>query len=211
MNRSQIRTECRSQLGDVSSAKFTDAVLNQWIDLSTDHIIALLDFDTAMATVSSVQNEPNYTFATDQRDIKEIYVTADDNKEYRLQVVGQDEMNSLYGIAWRSDDAGTPQIAYRADYNVVGLHPKPDADNAGKTIRFFYNRNASALSSDSAAPIYLPFLHMANVHWTAQQGFLRMREWQAVDLHKKLFNDYMAKAWHKAHTFADEMWGWRWG
>ena len=211
MTRAQIRTQIRNLLGDLNTIKFTDVQLDTYIDLSTDYMITLLDFDTATATINTVEGEPNYQFASNQRDIKEIYVTASDGKAYRMDVINQDELNALYGIAWRSDANGRPIIAYRADYNVVGLYPPPDSSNAGRQIRFFYNRNASALASDSDSPIYLPVLHMANAYWSAQQGFLRLREFEAARENERLFNKVFQQAWHKAQTFSEEQWGWRWG
>lgn len=212
MTRAQIRTQIRSLLGDKNSVKFTDAELNTWIDLATDQIITRLEFDTAMATISTVQDEPNYGLPSNTLNgLNELYVTDINGKEYKFDVVDQDQMSSLYGRMWRSDASGKPVIAYRADYNVLGLYPAPDSANSSKTIRIFYDRQAAAASSDSDSPIYLPMLHMANAHWAAMQGFFHLREQGLIDKHQAQFESYFRQAWHKANTFAKDRWQWRFG
>lgn len=205
-------TETRLHAGDRNSTKFTDTVIINWIDRATDHIISLLSFDSAMATMSTVEGEPNYSMANiGSSGLKEVYVTGDDGKEYRFEVYEQDQMNSLYGIGWRSDANGRPQVAYKADYNVLGLYPEPNANNANRTIRIFYNRQSSALASDTDTPIYLPMLHMANVHWAAAQGKSGLGDMGGYRDHMGEFERYFKKAWHSANTFSEEQWRWSWG
>ena len=209
MTRSQIRTQVRSQLGDTASLKFTDAEINTWIDLATDQIITLLDFDTAMATISTVLGEPNYQLPSNANSIREVFVTADDGKEYRLEITDQGDLASLYGLGWRSDSNSRPSVCYRADYNVLGLYPPPNAANASRTIRFFYKRRSSDASGDTDSPIYLPMLHMANVHWSTAQGMMRIKDLTSASFHLNQFKQYFAQAWHRAQTFAEEQWAWR--
>lgn len=216
MIRSEIRTEARRILGDTAATKFASTALNDWIDLANQEIMAYLDLDVAQATMAVVgsdtfaSSEPNYQIPSNAMDIKEVYFADADDNEQRIQVIDQDELNDRYGPYWRSDDPGTPVVAYRADYNVLGLYPRPNAAHNGNTFRITYYRIPSDLASDTDSPIYINALHDAVVMWVVSRAYASLSDITRSEYYRKRHEDLLRRFSLKATKFAGDMNGFRW-
>lgn len=216
MLRSEIRTESRRLLNDTASVLFTDATLNSWIDLANIDLAQRMELDTAMATITTVASEPNYQLPADSGGIpvfsslKEVYFNQSGNGERRLKVISQDELNDLYGAGWREDVAGEPAVAYMADYNVVGLHPKPDSTNASRTLRVFYYRMPSAMS-DGSIPAFIAALHDALTMFAVARGFGLLGKLDNEAFYWKKYEELVRRFKHNQQKFSDDMLTWRWG
>src|SRR3990167_4463648 len=165
-----MRTEVRQILPDPDSLKFSSNIINAWLDYAYIELMTRLEFDTATATVTTTTGQSNYQLPDNILAIKEIYIVASDGKEYRLEVLEQDEINSKYGIGWRSESNGRPTTAYKVDYNVLGIFPPPDAANASRTLTIFYFKPPTGFTADTETPPFTTGMHQALVYYGVARG-----------------------------------------
>lgn len=210
MQRSEIRSEARRLLHDTNSIQFTDAILNDWVDLWNIEVNTRLELDTAVSTVTTVQGEPNYNLGSIYIFLTEIYLVDSSGTENRLQVVSQDELNDIFGRDWRSDAQGQPSVGYLADYNVLGLHPSPDASNAGRTLRVFGKRDTADLASDTDVPISIRAIHTSGPWYVASLGYGFLGDTNKSEYCKRRFEEILNLHKHRQWKQADDLLSWRW-
>ena len=210
MQRSAIRTEVRRILNDLNTVLFTDAMINSWIDLGVVDAGTYLELDTAVATISTVTSEQNYQLPSNAMSIKDAYLQDQADRQTRLKVVSQDELNDLYGNQWREEPAGAPIALFQADYNVVGLYPATNAANASNTLRVFYVRIPSNLASDTDTPIFMDALHDAVSWYCASRGYALLGNPDKSDWALKRYQALLSKFMSIATRFSDDMRRFRW-
>jgi len=212
MTQTEIRTQIREGLGDQASIKFTDAQINTWIDLGILDVESELELDTAMFTIQTEEDEPNYNIGDDIVYIKEVYLEEEDEEgdEARIQVIDQDELNDRFGPGWRNDDPGPPCIAYRADYNVLGLYPVPDAKNNDKTLRVYAVRVPSGLAVAGSAPKFLKVLHDSVVQYCIARGYASLGDIKNHAYFYAFYERIVKKHQYIATKFSQDQSGFRW-
>ena len=210
MIRSTIRTQVRQMCNDLHSVRYTDETINTWIDIGNTDLAARIGADRAMATITTVVNEPNYQLPTTAMVLREVYFTDSSGQEKRLEVVDQDELNSIFGTTWRSDSSGVPQYAFLADYNVLGLHHTPNSDNANRTIRVFYERMPSDLASDSDAPIFINALHDSLTFFCAARGYFQIGDVERGEYFYKKYEQMANNFKNRALEFSKDLNQFRW-
>ena len=209
--RTQLRTEIRRLLNDTSSTKFSDSQLNDWLDLANSFVITDLGpFDTAMATISTVQDEPNYQLPTNCIGVKEVYLDDEAGNETRIYCFTQAEMTERHGVQWRENPSGQPRDAYFSDYNLLGLEPKPNAANASKTLRVFYYRTPSAFASDSDTPIFMAAIQDSLTWYCVSRGYAQLGKITESDWALKRAVDLVKKFKSLSNKQSDDFEGWRW-
>lgn len=217
--RSALRTEVRRLLNDTNSIRFSDAQINTWLDMgNSDAITRLGPFDTAMQTGTLVgsdtfsSSEPNYQLNTNTIHLKELFVANEDDDEVRMEIITQEEMEARYGPKWTTNDISPnePIVAYRVDYNVFGLFPRPSLASNGNTWRAYYYRVPSAFASDSDTPIFLDALHDCLAWYCVSRGHWQLGDREASDQALERYEKMIQRFYSVATTFANEMKGFRW-
>ena len=217
MIRSEIRTEVQRLLNDTAGIRYTTATINDWIALGVVDVSAELGLDTAMATISTIgsdafaSSEPNYQLPTTTLNIREVYLQDANNNEQRLRVYDQDELNELVGPGWRATtEVGVPAWAYRADYNVLGLHPRPNATHNGKTLRVFYDRIPADLASDSDTPTFFNAIHDALTMYSVSRGYDLLGDIKRSQYYLSRYHGLIKRFKSKQLQFSDDMRAFRW-
>ena len=219
MQRSEIRTESRRLLSDTNSIKFTDSILNDWIDLWNIELVTRLELDKATSTVTLTgsdtyaSSEPNYNLGAIYLYLTEVYLDDVNDIRRRLKVIDQDELNDYQGEDWRENDArnlGNPEIAYLADYNVLGIYPRPNAANNGNTLEVFGYRDTADFSGDTSESITIRALHASGPWYVASQGYALLGDTGRSEYHRKRFEDIFSQHKMRQQTFSSDMKRWRW-
>lgn len=215
MIRSELRTESRRLLNDTSSIRFADSVLNDWIDLWNIDVISRLELERTTATVALIgsdtfsASEPNYNLGTTFIFLRECYLVDTNSEENRLNIIDQEEMNTRYGETWRTDPVGNPETAYQVDFDVIGLHPRPNLANNGLTLRVFGVADVSDLASDSAVPIMIRAIHTSGPWYVASLGYGLLGDMTRSEYCRGRYEDILSKNRHRAWKFSDDMLQWR--
>lgn len=122
-------------------------------------------------------------------------------------------MPARYGDSWRDDVAanlGEPRIAYRIDYNVFGVYPRPSLANHGRIWRAFYYRVISPFASDSDTPYFLDSLHDCLTWFCVSRGHAQLGDTNKSDWALGRYNDLIKRFYSVSTTFANEMKCFRW-
>ena len=186
---------------------------------NSDAVTKLGPFDTSQQTGTLVgsdtfaSSEPNYQLNTNTIHLKELFLENQNDQERKIEIITQEELQARYGDFWRDDVAanlGEPQVAYRVDYNVFGLYPRPSLANNGNTWRAFYYRVPSAFASDSDTPIFLDALHDCLTWYCVSRGYAQLGDTERSDWALNRYKTMIREFYSVATTFANEMKGFRW-
>ena len=220
MTREEIRTIVRKRLGETTSAFWTDAELNTYINLGCKDIawrIKCLRTSGTLALASCEANEDaavsaEFVLSTSFSGIyavNEVYLRRLGEDYVRLTPTTREELD-IINDAWQSlvgrtyTDTGTGDITYNygsttdepqyyywsREEDVIGFYPPPDDNNDGATVKVYYSKEHTDLSSDSASP-QLPFgVHLAVIDFTVASG-LEDRGWG--DRANDMWNKYTLK------------------
>lgn len=201
-----------------SPVKFTNVIVNGWIDLGIQDLAAKHVLDTSQSTIALVgsdtfaSSEPNYGPGSNVMNIRQVFMEDNSGYEKEIPVVDESELSVIFGPSWRATtEVGIPSIAARADYNVLRLHVRPNASMNGRTLRFIFDRIPSALASDTDTPIFINALHDALVWWGVSRGW---DVYGKPDMSEKYLKRYERKAAEFKNIgsrFATDMNRFRWG
>lgn len=200
MNLGQIRTQVRKRLGDATSAFWTDAELNGYIndgfrDISfrTKCIRANGYLNSTSCDVNTSSAKSNeYTLSTNFTDIYavlEVYFHERGEQWIRLEPTQREELDEE-SIAWRGNVGRTYVDGATTYYNfdsatstptryywsrqedIIGLDPPPNDDNEGTNyIRVYYAKKHPDLTDDTDTPTVPEPLHLAGINYSVAVGF----------------------------------------
>ena len=210
MNRGEIRAQAQILLDDQSGIKFTTSILNDFIDLGNVDLMQRLSIDKAEATFTSVDSEPNTGYASNHSHLAEVFFDFPGVGEDKLEIVSQEELANLYGSTWRADPDGRPTRAYVADYNVLALHPAPDATHAGRTIRITYYPVPADFGSDAATPISINALHDAITQYVVARGYKSLGKLEKGQFFENEYEKLIKRFYNDATKHSDELMRFRW-
>ena len=201
MTRSEIRTIARKRLGETTSAFWTDAELNLYINLGCKDIAwrtkclrsngTIAVSSCTQNTAAAVSNEFTLTtsLSTAFFAVNEVYFKRE-NKDYiRLTPSSREELDVL-NRSWMSligrnfsSTAGVDYYNYEAqcsepthyywnrEEDVLGIYPPPNADNDTAPLKVYYSRTHTDLSADTASPTLPEGIQLAVVDFVVATGF----------------------------------------
>lgn len=213
MDLQTIRNESRRLLNvPAGSNLIPDAELTSWANFWMRDLCAYLEWPMISGVATTVSGQRTYTLPSDFLKLQEVHFKQDGGDFKRLPIVTRNDLATLQGKGWFSDANGKPVRVYMADNAVLGLHPPPDATNAGSGyLRIFYIGVPTAMSSDADEPdIHVSFHDTAPI-FVAAFGFLKLKN---QDAHNNLMRLYFVRRDQlrlPITKMADELKGFRWG
>ena len=220
MTRSEIRTIVRKRLGETTSAFWTDAELNTYINLECTDVAWRVKCLRATGTITVASCAANtvaiasteFTISTSLPTfyaVNEVYFKRESKEFTRLIPSSREELDiinenwqSLVGYTYTSTATGVvtynyesqtsePQYYYWSrEEDVLGVYPPPDDDNDGATLKVHYSKKHTDLSSDSASPQLPVGIHLAVIDFVVTSG-LEDRGWG--DRANDMWNKYTTK------------------
>lgn len=116
-----------------------------------------------------------------------VLVADDVDDELEMPFINFEDIGKIFGRGWINDDSGKPKVYYFSDRDVFGLHPKPDSDHSGKTIRIFYIPVPTDLVADIDIPDLEEVFHDGAKYFVAAQAHASV---QNMALHDRLMVEY---------------------
>jgi len=220
MTREEIRTIARKRLGETTSAFWTDAELNTYINLGCKDVawrVKCLRTSGTISVASCVAGTASiatneFTISTSLPKffaINEVYFKRESKYYKRLIPSSREELDlinenwqSLVGYTHTNTGSGVvtynyesqpsePQYYYWSrEEDLLGVYPPPDDDNDGAALRIYYSQEHTDLSADSASPTLPDGIHLAVVDFTVATG-LEDRGWG--DRANDMWNKYTIK------------------
>jgi hypothetical protein len=219
MTLSEIRALARKKLGETTSAFWTDAEINTYINLGCKDIAQrtkCLRSNTTIDSVSCVANTAaaashEYTISENISNffaITELAFFQNGVDWCKLIPTSREELDATRK-GWRTnvgytytsgtattynynDNSSTPMLYYwDREEDVLGIEPPPDDDNEGTGyIKAYYSYNHTDISGDSSSPTIPVALHLAVVDYAVHTGF-DTRGWG--DKANDAFTKYLAR------------------
>jgi len=220
MTRLEIRTIVRKRLGETTSAFWTDAELNTYINLACSDVAWRVKCLRSNGTIAVSSCEANIIAAasaefilsdafSDFYAVNEVYYQRLGEDYCRLTPSSREELDVL-DEAWQSlvgrtyTDTGTGVITYNYDSKTsqpthyywdreednLGIYPPPNDDNDGALLKVYYSKKHTDLSSDGASPTLPEGIHLSIVDFAVASG-LEDRGWG--DRANDMWNKYKMK------------------
>jgi len=218
MIRSKIRNLIRKRLGETTSAFWTDVELNDYINLGCKDISWRLKClrDSGSIGVSScvattvAEASTEFTISDSFSDfyaINEVYFKREAKDYVRLipssreeldvlnyawqSMVGYTHTNTASGVVtynYESETSEPTHYYWSREEDVLGIHPPPNDDQEGSSLKVYYSKEHTDLSSDDASPTIPTGVHLAVVDFGVATG-LEDRGWgdRANDMWNKYF------------------------
>ena len=220
MTRLEIRNITRKRLGETTSAFWTDAELNTYINIGCKDIawrIKCLRSSGSIPVVSCVSSTAalasnEFTISTNLTNcyaINEVYFQREGTEYVRLIPTTREELDvlddawqSLVGYTYTDTDTGIIYYNYESDpsepthyywdreEDVIGVYPPPDADNDGAVLKIYYSLEHTDLTTDADVPQLPTGIHLAIVDFAVASG-LEDRGWG--DRANDMWNKYTLK------------------
>lgn len=175
---SDIRTQARRLFNETnaSNSHCSDSELNSWANIWQRDIGALSDFPRKESTIDTTVNVDTYTLPSDFRYIMEVHYNQTlAGGEIKLEQVSQLDLERIYGREWRQDSSTDPAHYFFYDFDTLGIHPPPNAANAGTgKLRIFYVASPTDMSSDSDSPDVSLAYHDTAQYFVAANCFIKM-------------------------------------
>ena len=220
MTRLEIRNIARKRLGETTSAFWTDAELNTYINLGCSDVAWRVKCLRANGTIAVSSCEANIIaeasaeftisdYFSDFYAINEIYFQRLGEDYCRIESSSREELDAL-DEAWQSlvgrtyTDTGSGVVTYNYDSHpsqptcyywsreedLLGVYPPPNDDNDGAKLKIYYSKKHTDLSSDDASPQLPTGIHLAVIDYTVASG-LEDRGWG--DRANDMWGKYMSK------------------
>lgn len=220
MTRAEIRTIARKRLGETTSAFWTDAELNTYINLGCKDVAWRVKCLRATGQIAVASCEPNLT-ATISNEfvissnltkcyaINEVYFRNEQKDYVRLipttreeldliddswqSLVGWEYLNTTSGVTTYNYESQTTEPTHyywNREEDVFGVYPPPNDENDGGLCKIYFSKEHTDLSSDSAVPQIPSGIHLAIIDFTVASG-LEDRGWG--DRANDMWNKYVMK------------------
>lgn len=180
MNRLEIRSLVRKNLGETTAAFWSDVELNSYINLAGHDVTYLTKCIRTNSYVTTVEDQMEYvpSVVLDRCiAILEVYLKTTGTTWLRLNPMTRRELDERFQ-GWLSWDSGTP-TKYQVDIeeDVLRLLNPPDALNAGTDyLRVFYAQDFVELTDDDEVPDFTQELQNAMVDYVVGYGY-QQRGW----------------------------------
>ena len=173
-----IRTQARRIFNETnaSNSHCSETELNSWANIWQRDIGALSDFPRKESTISTTVDVDTYTLPTDFRYIMEVHYNQSlAGGEIKLEQVSQLDLERIYGREWRQDTSTDPAHFFFYDFNKIGVHPAPNAANAGAAkLRLFYVASPTDMTADGDSPDVALAYHDTAQYFVAAHCFVKM-------------------------------------
>lgn len=202
-----LRTKVRRLIGeeDSSDTRFSDDEINDYINQAVQFLGTEMEWAIQVSTATSVEDQALYALPEKFLSLVEVYF---DNE--LLPILEREDLPSI-DAQWQDAESSKPRVAYRADRDVLGLYPPPDADNADLTIQISCIQYPDTLSTDVDVPdihssfqLCLPFYAAFLAEVKAGNDKRADLQFARYETHKKLLMSRVQK-------FSDDLMRFKWG
>lgn len=160
--RNHIRLLVKDTNSDTTKRRWSDAILNERINIAQDEVIKYTRCLESRITMDTVANTKEYQLPANcvvvERVAYSIYTstygvnssTAGYKRLIYVTIAGKDK-DVLSG--WEATSASNPTEYYIRGSTIIGLHPTPSSSYAGSNrLQIDYTINASSMTNDTDIP-----------------------------------------------------------
>jgi hypothetical protein len=173
----QIRNAVRVMIDQPEdNSRFTNSELNVLINEAKDFVSDSIAHPRTLKSIITQKSKGKHNLPSDNLIVKQAFFgdTANNGDVKELEIISLKALSTRHP-GWIEDvpqNDGRPALAAMLDSSSIFIYPRPDQNEAGKSLIINYEYRATDLSSDSDVPdIALPYHHMI-VIYTAHLCYL---------------------------------------
>jgi hypothetical protein len=188
-----------------TNTHFAATEIDDYIQQAITVLGTEMEWAFQISQAQSVQDQALYQVPSDFIEITGAYF---DNTP--LSILEREDLKSMNSL-WQNAPSGNPKYLYKADNDVCGLYPAPDADHAGKAIQIEYIKVPATLTSDSDVPDLHQAFQVCLPFYAAYMAEKKIGNTKTGQDH---FNDYeihKQKLKARVQNWAPSMMRFRWG
>ena len=175
MTRAQIRDLSRKRLGETTSAFWSDAELNQWINDSGHDIAFRTKCLRTNGLFTPVADQGAYTLTSHFPTLLsplEVYYFTDALTWQKLDPTNRTDLDITHQ-GWQSVESGTPyQYWWDREEDTLYLFVPPSSDQVGTNyVKLYYCKDYTDLSADGTESGLPDRLHWAQVDYVVATGY----------------------------------------
>jgi len=210
----QLRANFYDLIREAENDHFTAAQANGLLNQGKDFLAVLSNSSTDRIDVTTEQSKGAYTLPSDTLLINNAYfgdvtVSGDIGP---LKIITEKVLTNLFP-SWQdetTDADGEPSYLLKLDRQTIYVHPRPDADNAGKKIILNYGYLPANMSSDSDSPDIPPVFHNLIPFYAAYLAYLSLSNTEvARQMYRDFINQYNTLK-DVVDREADDIFRWKW-
>lgn len=201
-----LRTTTRRYINETDSTNSSveDDEIDDYLNQALTYLGTRLEWSEQTTESTAVEDQALYTLPDNFIAIKDVYFN-----NLKLKVLERADL-AFINSAWQDQDSGTPQYAYKADVNVVGLYPAPNADNDGLSLQVQYIQIPDDLSDDADVPDLHSAMQICLPFYAAFLCDYRLGNDKKAEFHMKMFEAHFQTLKSKVQKYADELLRFRW-
>lgn len=187
-----------------SNTHFATSEVDDYIQQAITLLGTEMEWAFQVSQAVAVKDQALYELPSDFIAITEVYF---DGKP--LSIVERGDLSTI-ATTWQSHPSGLPKYAYKADNDVVGLYPQPDADNDGKTIQIQYICIPAALSGESDVPDLHTAFQMCLPFYAAYLCESKMGNDKKAQIQFSAYETHRKKLMSKVQAWSGGLMRFRW-
>lgn len=201
-----LRTATRRLINeeDAANSHFTDPEINDYLNQGVTFLGTQMECAEQVAIATGVLNQALYTLPADFLALVDAYW---DNT--RMTILEREDLGGTQP-SWQNDPSSTPRVIYKADTNVVGVYPAPDASQAGKILQIQYIPIPQTLSVDTDVPDIYPSFQMCLPFYAAYLCDYKLGNMKQSDNHLANYDRHRKALMSKVQKFSDDVLRFRW-
>lgn len=201
-----LRTTTRRLINEEDSANshFTDPEINDYLNQAVTFLGTQMEWSEQTDQAVAVTDQTLYQLPDDFIALVDVYFN-----NQKLQVLERADLGHI-SPSWQNDPSSIPKIAYKADVNVIGLYPTPDATQNGFEIQIQYIQIPATLVTDTDIPGLHTSFQMCLPFYAAYLCDYKLGNEKMSDKHLENFDRHRKALMSRIQKFSDDLLRFRW-
>lgn len=151
-----------------SNTHFDSTEIDDYIQKGITLLGTEIEWPFQISSATTVEDQALYQLPSDFIELTDVYL---DGRP--LTVLERGDLKTINSL-WQQADSGSPNFAYKADNDVIGLYPAPDSDNTDLDLQVEYIQIPADLASDADVPNLHAALHLCLPFYAAYRAHLKL-------------------------------------
>ena len=202
-----LRTAVRRYINeeDPTNSHFTDSEINDYLNQAVTFLGTQMEWSEQTDQAPCAAGQTLYQLPNDFIALVDVYFDS-----RKLTILERADLSSLSTL-WQQSPEGIPRYAYKADVNVVGLYPTPDASQDGLQIQIQYIQIPATLVSDSDIPGLHTSFQMCLPFYAAFLCDYKLGNDKKSETHLEKYDQHRKALMSRLQKYADDLLRFRWG
>lgn len=201
-----LRTAVRRYINeeDANNSHFTDSEINDYLNQAVTFLGTQMEWSEQTDQAPAAAGQSLYQLPDDFIALVDVYFN-----NRKLVILERADLSAL-SVQWQLTPEGLPKYAYKADVNVVGLYPTPDATQDGFQIQIQYIQIPATLVQDGDIPGIHTSFQMCLPFYAAFLCDYKLGNDKKSETHLEKYDQHRKALMSKVQKYSDDLLRFRW-